>query len=294
MKWNIRQTGRFLSRGAACGILLIALCMAAGQAGASEAGHFYLVSVGCGDPDNITLKAMRTIVSADIIYCSKNTQAAYADLMKNKTVYPRPSIRIHKYLQSLKGNFGHDKNVDKTPATKTKLEMDTFVATVTQAVKAGKTVALLDGGDPCIFGPFIWTMEALQDLDPVIIPGVSCLNAANAALQKGLTFGVAAHSAILTNAADTKPGYGGTDTIARMAATQASIVVFTMFSDMEKLVAQLSQYYPPDTPVAIVAKAGFSKDERVIRGTLTTIMQTLKKEKEVPFEHLVYVGDFLK
>jgi precorrin-4 methylase len=278
----------------ACGILLATLCAIAGPAAAQESGHFYLVSVGCGDADNITLKAMKTIQSADIIYCSKKNRQAYPELFKGKTVYPRPGIHIHRYLQSLRGNFGHGKSRGEDLSTKAKPELEAFVQTVTQAVHAGKNVCLLEGGDPCIFGPYIWTVEVLQDLDPVIIPGVSCLNAANAALQKGLTFGIAAHSAILTNAADTRPGYGGSDTIARMAAMQSSMVVFTMFSDMENLVAELGRFYPPDTPVAIVARAGYEKDEQVIRGTLENILQVMKKKGGVPFEHLVYIGDFMK
>ncbi|ABA88107.1 tetrapyrrole methyltransferase, putative [Syntrophotalea carbinolica DSM 2380] len=294
MKLIIGQIGQPLVQGTLGLLLLMTLCVIPGRAIADSTGHFYLVSVGCGDADNITLKAMRTIQSADIVYCSKKNRENYPELIKDKTVYPRPGIHIHRYLQSLKGNFGFGKSKGEDLAAKAKPELENFVRTVTTAVRAGKNVCLLDGGDPCIFGPYIWTVEVLQDLDPVIIPGVSCLNAANAALHRGLTFGVAAHSAILTNAADTKPGYGGSDTIARMAATRASMVVFTMFSDMEKLVAELGRFYPPDTPVAIVARAGYAKDEQVIRGTLESILQVMKQKQNIPFEHLVYIGDFLK
>lgn len=294
MKPLIRQPGRALIQRATVCLLLIALCLAGGLAQAAPTGHVYLVSVGCGDPDNITLKAMRTIRQSDILFCSKKDRAAFADLVAGKTLYPSPSLRIHRYLQAQKGNFGPDKKGREFPVEEIRQELDAFVQTVTQAVREGKTVSLLEGGDPCIYGPHIWIMEVLRDLDPVIIPGVSCLNAANAALGKGLTFGIAAHSAILTNAADSKPGYGGSDTIDRMAATQASLVVFTMFSDMENLVPRLRRHYPADTPVAIVVRAGYAKDERIIRGTLENILQRIEQEKGIPFEHLVYVGDFLK
>ena len=44
----------------------------------------------------------------------------------------------------------------------------------------------------------MWYVEAFEDLNPKIIPGVSCFNGANAALGKGVTSGEKAHSVILT------------------------------------------------------------------------------------------------
>ncbi len=274
---------------------VLALASAAG-ADSNGAGGFYLVSIGCGDPDHITLKALNVIKRSDIIFGEAEMRSKYPDLIEGKELHPRPSIKIHKYFQSLKGQFAQGakvKNQDVDQASILK-ELNEFIRTVTDAVKAGKTVSLLDHGDPCIYGPYIWTMKALAAIDPVVIPGVSSLNAANAALRKGLTFGGAAHSAILTNAAGVKPGYDGADTIARLAATRASMVVFTMFADFEKLVPELSQTYPVETPVAIVAKAGYDEEQKVIRGTLGTIAQVVADEGPLPFEHLIYVGDFLE
>ena len=46
------------------------------------------------------------------------------------------------------------------------------------------------------------------------------------------------------------------------------------------------------TPIAVVVYAGYKKKERVIKGRLNTILKLVGDEK-FPFEHLVYVGDFL-
>jgi precorrin-4 methylase len=44
--------------------------------------------------------------------------------------------------------------------------------------------------------------------------------------------------------------------------------------------------------VAIVSSAGYKEKEEVIRGTLGTIFDQVGESK-LPFEHLLYVGDFL-
>jgi precorrin-4/cobalt-precorrin-4 C11-methyltransferase len=148
-----------------------------------------------------------------------------------------------------------------------------------------------DSGDPTIYGPNMWYLEAFEDLDPEVIPGVSCFNAANAVLRKGVTSGVKAHSVILTASFGRKE-YMGHDSIEKLAQHQATMVFFTMFMDLEKVVSQLKSHYPADTPIAIVLFAGYKDKQRIIHGTLDTILDKTKGEK-LPFEHLVYVGDFL-
>ena len=65
-----------------------------------------------------------------------------------------------------------------------------------------------------------------------------------------------------------------------------------MFLDLEKVVKKLKKHYPPQTPMAIVCYAGYKDIEHIIYGTLDTIIEKTKGEK-LPFEHLIYVGDFL-
>jgi precorrin-4 methylase len=137
----------------------------------------------------------------------------------------------------------------------------------------------------------MWYMEAFEDLNPEIVPGMSCFNAANAALKKGVTSGKDSHSVILT-ASFGREEYKGADSIEKLSANRASMVFFTMFLNMEEVVKKLRTNYPPETPVAIVSSAGFKEKEEVIQGTLETIIAKMKGEK-LPHEHLIYVGDFL-
>jgi precorrin-4 methylase len=67
---------------------------------------------------------------------------------------------------------------------------------------------------------------------------------------------------------------------------------FTMFTELPAVVDKLKTHYPGDTPIAIVLYAGYRDKEEVILATLDTIIDTVK-EKKLPFEHMIYVGDFL-
>jgi precorrin-4/cobalt-precorrin-4 C11-methyltransferase len=277
-----------------CTTIVLTLAIPATPVAASGPGRFCLVSLGCGDPDNITLRAVKTIKASDILFCPEEIRSIHPDLIAGKQIHSMPSLKIHKHFQALKAGFFQGTKVEKVNDPNIERQIEDFKRIVTEAVRAGKNVSLLDFGDPCIYGPYIWTMEVLKDLDPLIVPGISSFNAANAALKTGVTFGFEAHSAVLTNAADLKDGYDGADTIERMAAARSSMVVFTMFVELDELVEKLARHYPADTPVAIVVKAGYEKDQKIIRGTLKDIVQIAAKEGDISFEHLIYVGDFLK
>jgi precorrin-4 methylase len=249
--------------------------------------NLFLVSVGNGDPDNITLRAINTIKDSQIIFCDKRIRDKFPILLMGK--------EIHDTGFGIFGIYG------KTPeeARKNKRfnydeklkEYNEINSIIRKAVKEGKTVSVLDSGDPTIYGPNMWYVEAFEDLNPEIVPGISCFNAANAALKKGVTSGKSAHSVILT-ASFGREEYSGTDSIEKLAANQATMVFFTMFLNIEEVVGKLKTQYPGETPIAIVQHAGYRAQEYIIQGTLDTILEKLKGDK-LPHEYLIYVGDFL-
>ena len=134
----------------------------------------------------------------------------------------------------------------------------------------------------------MWYLEAFEDLDPEVIPGVSCFNAANAALARGITTSDRTKSVILT-AADWP---GKTDTIDKLSVHQSTMVLFTMRTEFKEFIDKLSVNYPPKTPVAVVKHAGYAGKEEIIQATLGTILDRIGQDR-LPFEYLIYVGDFL-
>lgn len=272
-------------RFAAVFLFILIVCIAtpsAAQNAASGKGRLYIVSLGSGDHDNITLRAQKTMASADVVLAMKHTCQQWADALKGK--------EVHEIGHALfKKNCPHrQQNPAAFAAEEGKIRR-----IVRDSVAAGKTVAVLDGGDPTIYGPHAGFLTEFADLDLKIIPGLSCFNAANAALKRGVTGGIASRSVILTGGLGAATGYDCKDTLAKLSETQSTMVFFTMRVKLPKIVEGLKQNYPGDTPVAIVCHAGYEDKEKVILATLDTILDRIKDQKP-PFEHLVYVGDFLK
>ena len=249
--------------------------------------HVYLVGVGSGDTDNITLRAVNVIKDSDIIFCNKGMRDNFAILLQGKEIHD-PGFGIFGIYGKTPEEAKKNKRFNYEEKTKEFNEINSIIRT---AVKEGKTVSVLDSGDPTIYGPNMWYLEAFEDLNPEVVPGISCFNAANAALRKGPTSGKKTHSVILT-ASFGKEEYTGDDSIEKLSANQATMVFFTMFLDLGEVVKKLRTHYPPETPIAIVLYAGYRDKEEIIQGTLDTILEKTKGEK-LPFEHLIYVGDFL-
>jgi len=246
----------------------------------------YLVSMGSGDADNLTLRAAHTIKGSDIIFCRKEVPEQFPDLLEGKDIHD-PGFGIFAIYGKPPEEAKRNKRFDYEEKMK---QFEEIAGIVRTAVKDGKVVSVLCSGDPTIYGPNMWYAEAFEDLEPQIVPGISCFNAANAALRKGVTRGVKAHSVILT-ASFGREEYTGPDSIEELSRNQATMVFFTMFLDLEKVVEKLKTHYPSETPIAIVLYAGYKEKEKVIYGTLDTIVK--ETGSKLPFEHLIYVGDFL-
>ncbi|MBC7351294.1 MAG: tetrapyrrole methylase [Thermogutta sp.] len=244
----------------------------------------YLVGVGPGDPDLITLRAIEAIRHADIIYCTDGLEKKFADYLAGKQVITG-YWRLFEY-------YGQDINslpeAEQPRARALAEKRNDFISQVRQAVARGKVVAILDSGDPLIYGPWAWCLEEFADLKPVVVPGVSCFNAGNAALRRGVTNAPKTKSVILT--ANDWPGK--TDTVESLSVHRATMVIFTMRAEFDYFIEKLKTHYPPETPVAIVKYAGYQGKEEVIEGTLATIREQVDP-KSLPFEYLIYVGDFL-
>lgn len=240
----------------------------------TQSGHFYLVSVGIGDPDNMTIRARKIIEAADIVFAMKFIRTQLAFLLEGKEVH----------------DAGHGLFSKMTKNTAMIEEEKRIPPIIRSAVAAGKTVVVLDFGDPTLYSPQSGYLTEFADLSPQIIPGISCFNAANAALGREIT-GAYDHAVILTEA---MCGWEGSkERLAKLAATQSTLVFFAMRMDLDEVVGELKNHYAPDTPVAIVAHAGFSDKETVYNASLETVARLASQEK-LSWDHLIYVGDFLR
>ena len=158
-------------------------------------------------------------------------------------------------------------------------------------------IVRLHSGDPSIYGAvgeqIDWCLENERSWE--IVPGVSSISAAAAAIGRELTQPGVSQSVVLTRLAgrteaSMPPGEG----VAEFARHGSSMAVFLSGARPDELTDELlspESAYHPDTPAAIVIRASWP-DERIIRTTVGQIALDLKAAGTT-LTVLVLVGDFL-
>ena len=258
----------------------------------SKKGSFYLVGMGAGDPDLATIRAMKVVEEADLIYCHDSLKERFSHILDNKEVIIPPEYGWIWYGYGKRESDFQGKELERFLVCKK--VRGQIIVRVRQAIKEGKKIAILDHGDPLVYGPWVWVLEEFADLKPTVIPGISSFNAASAILKKEVTSGKNTKSVILTTPDVAEWLERNAFDMDRVASHQVTMVIFmpSYNTELKNLAAKLSAYYPRETPIALVVYAGFKEKERVIQGTLDNIVEKVGNEK-LPFEHLMYVGDFL-
>ncbi|GAB6096145.1 hypothetical protein JCM14469_23980 [Desulfatiferula olefinivorans] len=244
-------------------------------------GKFFLVGGGPGDGDLATVRAVSVLQDADMIFAAKKISERFSRELSGKTVIDGYHRLFPFYKKDCKDMTENDRKREKMSCEDYHRKQAELASMVRKAVAEGKKVAMLDSGDPLIYGPCSWTLEEFSDIDTEVVTGLSCFNAANAALAQGVTEGKSSHSVILAS------GW----TVDEMAELKGTMVLFTMRTEFQTFIDTLSRHYPADTPVAIVQSAGYKEKEKVLRASLGTVLSETKDR--LPFEYLLYVGDFL-
>jgi precorrin-4/cobalt-precorrin-4 C11-methyltransferase len=225
----------------------------------------YFIGAGPGDPKLITVKGQEIIAQADVII--------YAGSLVN------PEVLNHRKPKALVYNSAA-------------MTLPEVLAVMEEAVANNQTVARVHTGDPSIYGAIKEQMDALEakNIPYEIIPGVSSFLAAAASLKSEYTLPGISQTVILTRLEGRTP-VPEKEKLAGLATHQASMCIFLSSGMIKEVVAQLLTAYPPATPVAVVYKASWP-EELIIRGTLATIEEEVKKQG-VNKTALILVGSFL-
>lgn len=249
-------------------------------------GKLYIVGMGTA-PDLITLRAIEAVRSADVVLVhDPQGLQDWRDLIGKKEawVFPRRNLL---YL-------GLDPNTLKDPSEKALArQLETarheIVGRVRSAVEQGKTVAVLEGGDPMMYGVTFYLEMLPKDLPSEIVPGVGAFQAASAAVKMGPPYGWDTSAVILTMS----DWEGRADTNERLMGAGSSMVFYTMHMDYPRVLAELKRHYPQDTPVAVVCYAGDRQRQRVLTSTLGRFFDEIDLQDVPADAHMLLVGKFL-
>lgn len=138
-------------------------------------GTLYLVGVGPGDPELLTLKAARLLASADVVaYPSTGEDSALAFEI----------ARAHVSASATLMPVPIPMSTDRAPA---QAAYDQAAAVLRGHVDAGRCVAWLCEGDPLFYGSAMYLLSRLAaQIDVQVIPGVTSLTAAAAVAGRPL------------------------------------------------------------------------------------------------------------
>jgi len=140
-------------------------------------GRLYGVGVGPGDPELITLKALRLIRSAHVI--------AYQSA-KNRESIARKIVAQHLLGNQIEVLFHLPRSLSPE---KDQAIYDQEVAPIAVHLAAGRDVAVLCEGDPFFYGSFMYVFNRLSHEYPTeVIPGISSLMACPIGLGLPFTY----------------------------------------------------------------------------------------------------------
>lgn len=232
------------------------------EASLARPGSVYLVGAGPGDPELLTVKALRLIESADVILHDDLVPASVLSLAA-------PGAEIV--------------NVGKRCGAKAIMQ-DEIDALLIAYARDGRAVVRLKSGDPLLFGRAAEEIAALAEADIPCetVPGVSAAFAAAAALGGSLTDREWASNVIFSTG-----HHAQSHNRSRLPALEdATRVVYMPGRDLRLLSAQwLAEGLPPDLPCAIVSRAS-QPDEQV----LFTTLAALGEAAQLPAPSIVIAG----
>ena len=217
-------------------------------------GKCTLVGAGPGDPELLTIKAMKAIQRATVLFVD--------DLVSDEIVaFAQPGARI-VYV----GKRGGCKSTPQSFIQKLMLT----------AAKEGHNVVRLKGGDPFIFGRGGEEVEHLREagIEVEVVNGITAGLAAVTSLGVPLTHRKHAHGVVFVTG-HPKPGDAGTDWRALAATAHSArltLVIYMGVSGAERIQDELLTGLPASTPVAVIQNASLPTQRHIVvpLGTLAS------------------------
>ena len=212
----------------------------------AKPGRVILVGAGPGDPELLTLKAVRALKSADVILHDGHVSAGVLE-------YARREAEV---ISVAKARGKH---------SKTQAEINALIVSFAQA---GKTVVRVKGGDPFVFGRGGEEIDILRasGISVEVVPGITAATAAAASLQIPLTHRDISRSVTFISghaAGDGAPEFDQVD-FASLANGRATLAVYMGLATAGELASKLlASGWSPATPLIAVERASQPSERRV-------------------------------
>ena len=210
-------------------------------------GRVLLVGAGPGDPELLTLKAVRALKSADVILYDRLVATAVFE-------HARREVELLP--------VGKSKGEHSIP-------QDKIQELMIERARAGQTVVRLKGGDPLVFGRAGEEIAALRGagIEVEVISGITAGLAAAASLQIPLTHRDVSHSVIFVSgheAGSDEPSFEHLD-LAALGSGESTLLVYMGVSTAGLIAHRLLDAgWKPSCPVIAVENASRDSERRVV------------------------------
>src|SRR4051812_21934003 len=234
-----------------------------------RAGKVYLVGAGPGDPELLTLKAVKALAAADVVMID--------DLVDRRVLEHASAARVIKV-----GKRGGCKS---TP-------QEFIERLMVRLASRGKIVARVKGGDPFVFGrggEEVLTL-AHAGIECEVVPGITAGIGVPAALgipvtHRGLARGVTFVTAHTRD--DAGPDW------AALARTDTTLVIYMGMQRLPAIVAALEAAgMAPTTPAAVIQNGTTDRQRQVI-ATISTLVDAAR-EAAMGSPALIVIGEVVR
>jgi uroporphyrin-III C-methyltransferase len=230
-------------------------------------GKVFLVGAGPGDPELLTLKALKVLRNADVVL--------HDDLV---------SAEILKLIPTT----AQVENIGKRCGRKGITQQEINLLLVHYAL-LGRQVVRLKGGDPLIFGRAGEEIEALRNacIEFEIVPGITAALGAAAAAQIPLTHRDASSALVLITNHQAKDGRHPWPV--QMPANSTVVIYMPGYSYEATAQKLIQSGLDPSTPCAIISHAT-KEDQQVYQ----TNIQDLPDSPHLPAPTVLVVGEVVR
>jgi uroporphyrin-III C-methyltransferase len=215
-----------------------------GQGVARPAGEVWLVGAGPGDPELLTLKALKALQRADVVVHDGLVSEAILDLA------PAAARRLSVAKRKSRHSYAQE-------------EINRLLVAF---ARGGLTVVRLKGGDPFIFGRGGEELEACRAAGVVchVVPGVTAALAAGASAGAPLTHRGAAQAVTFVTGHAAAGGAPDLDW-ASLARPNQTVVIYMGVSTAGPIAARLIEAgRSGETPALIVEDASLPTERRIV------------------------------
>ncbi len=215
-----------------------------------------LVGAGPGDPELLTLKAVRTLQRSDVVLY---------DALVNPSILEWAPVSAPKVF------------VGKRAGKKRYTQDEINLLMVQYAFSHGHVVRL-KGGDPFVFGRGYEELEYARafDIQSSVVPGISSANSL-AALQGVPVTSRGFSESFWVITGTTKTGQLSSD-IRLAAQSTATVVVLMGMNKLPEIARLFIAEGRPELPVMVIQN-GSREDERFVLGKINTIVEKVQEQK---------------